>query len=534
MTRFPLFAAALTASLLPYLLPAQQVQWLTPAPTSFNSNPGLPTEVLCASDPDHVYVAGLDSMTILFGSDILGRSALRRLDSDGAVLWAVVLNDSVKVESIASDAAGNVVLGGRYFGQLVIDGTPTVQVPPLHVSMGSFLCAFDADGALLWQHDRSGSEFDDISVASLAFDPQGQLWAALSTFFGSQLVRHDADGLPVATRPLLDTKTIGSISFDPSGGLYVSGAASVPSVSINGTTFPVSDQYNFFVARMNAAGDAQWLHLAHDITFQRPRVVASGTDHAYLLGSQFDTLSWGPLQFQAPEWNSTFFLVRLDSTGVFEWGVEPPQAGMIGHAELGQGMNLGVDDAGNAYVLGSVSGTVDWGNGVVSNTGSLSTRQMSLLSFDPSGAARWQVQGGSSASWDVVHDLDVSADGICHLVATTGAPFTLGSFTVDPGTPRGSVVARVDDAFSTGIVTPTPPATDLQARPSLFTTSFRLACNDATLLANAEVRMLDARGRTVEQAIGADREFGLRLSPGAYTVLVSHGDQVLRARVVKD
>ena len=42
------------------------------------------------------------------------------------------------------------------------------------------------------------------------------------------------------------------------------------------------------------------------------------------------------------------------------------------------------------------------------------------------------------------------------------------------------------------------------------------------------------RGRTVEQAIGADREWGLRLSPGAYTVLVFHGGQVLRARVVKE
>lgn len=534
MTRFPFFAAALTASLLPQPLPAQQVQWLTAAPSSFNSNPGLPTEVLCASDPDHVYVAGLDSLTILFGSDVLGRNTLRRLDSDGTTLWTVVLNDSVKVESIASDATGTVVLGGRYLGQLVIDGTPTVQVPPLHVSMGSFMCAFDADGVMLWQHDRSGSEFDDISVASLAFDPQGQLWAALSTFFGSQLVRLDANGLPVATRPLLDTKTIGSISFDPSGGLYVSGAASVPSVSINGTTFPVTDQYNFFVARMNAAGDAQWLHLAHDITFQRPRVVAVGTDHAYLLGSQFDTLSWGPLQFQAPEWNSTFFLVRLDSMGVFEWGVEPPQAGMTGNAELGHGMGLGVDDAGNAYVLGSVSGTVDWGNGVVSNTGSLSTRQVSLLSFDPSGAARWQVPGGSAAAFDVVYDLAVSIDGICHLAATTGAPFTFGPFTVDPVTSRGSVVARVDDAFSTGIATPAPPTNDLLARPSLFTFSFRLTSSDATMLANAVVRIIDASGRAVEQAIGADREWGLRLSPGSYTVLVFNGGQVLRTRVVKE
>ncbi|MEO8068278.1 MAG: WD40 repeat domain-containing protein [Flavobacteriales bacterium] len=534
MFRTSFFAAALAASLLPQLLSAQQVQWLTVAPNSFNLNPSLPTDVLCARDPDHVYVAGLDSATILYGNDILGRNSLSRLNANGDPVWTVVLNDSVKVESITSNAAGTVVIGGRYFGHLVIDGDPTVAVPPFHTGMGSFICAFDADGLLLWQHDKSGGQIDDVSVASLAFDPQGQLWVALSTFFGSKLVRLNNDGLPVITRLLLETKTIGNICFDPSGGMYVSGSASVPSVSINGTTFPVVEQYNFFLARMNAAGDAQWLHIAHDVTFQRPRVVADGEDHAYLLGSQLDSVSWGNVHFNAPEWNTSFFLTRLDSSGVFEWGVEPPQAGIIGRFGIGQGMGLGVDDDGNAYVLGNVSGSVDWGNGMVSNTGGLQTEQVSLLSFDNAGIARSHIEGGSAVSLDVVHDLAVTHDGICHLVATTGDPFTFGPFTVDPMAVRGSVVARVDPALGTGIGLIAEAEAGLVACPSLFSTSFHLVSGGALSDAAVAVRIIDASGRTVEEAAGLGNELGLRLSPGTYTVLVQRGAQVMRTRVVKE
>jgi hypothetical protein len=285
---------------------------------------------------------------------------------------------------------------------------------------------------------------------------------------------------------------------------------------------------------MNAAGDAQWLRLAHDVTFQRPRVVADGADHAYLLGSQMDTVTWGSVHFHAPEWNTTFFLTRLDSMGVFEWGVEPPQAGIIGRAELGQGMGLGVDDDGNAYVLGSVAGSVDWGNGVVSNTGSLLTQQVSLLSFDNAGIARWQIQGGSDSTLDVVHDLAVTGDGICHLVATTGAPFTFGPFTVDPLAVRGSVVARVDDAVNTGIVEAGTHGAALIACPSVFTNTFRLVSNELPGGTTATVMLIDATGRRVQEEARWGDELGAGLAPGSYAVRVSIGDRVLYTRVVKE
>ncbi len=523
-----LVAFALAAN----LLLAQQVQWLTVAPNTWALNPGLPVNVLCAPDPAHVYAACLSDANYNYGNNIMGSNTLTRSGADGAVIWSTTVGDSVKMESIASDEDGNVILGGRYFQRLLIDGQPVLTAPAGHAGMCSFLCALDENRQLLWQRDVSGDAFEDVNVASLALDQQGRMWVALATFFGARIVRLQADGSEAESWPLVDSKSIGSISFDPFGGLYVSGGATQPSITVNGTSFPVNEAYVFFVARLNAAGDAQWLRTAHAATFQRPRVQADGTGHAYLLGSPYDSLSWGDLHFNGPEWISSFFLTRLDSLGVFDWGVQPPQDGFQGQFELSNGQGLGVDGNGNAYVYGTTYGTVDWGNGVVSTFGSLQDQAVTVLSLDSTGMARWQSQGGSD-SFDVPHDLAVADDGIVHVVGTTGAAFTFGLFTVEPADERGSFVARIDPSVNTGISAAATSDEGLAALPSVFTSSFRLT-TQKPMSGAVSIVVMDATGRVVEGAQHWNDELGLGLARGSYEVVMRVEGRVMRTRVVKE
>ncbi|MEO8589236.1 MAG: hypothetical protein ABI432_07710, partial [Flavobacteriales bacterium] len=294
-------AITLASTLFAELLAAQEVQWLTASPADWLLNPVTPVDVLCAGDPDHVYVAHLDAIAYIY-SQPMGAVTLSRQAADGTVLWSVILGDTVEVESIASDADGNVVLGGRYFQRLLVDGDPVLIYPPDHITEGSFICSWNADGQLLWQQDVSGGEFDDVSVASIALDAQGRFWAALSTFFSAEIVRLGTDGSPVESRSFVESKTIGSISFDPWGGLYVAGAAGSPGITVNGTAYAVTENYAFFLTRLNAAGEAQWLRYAHDITFQKPRVQADQGGHACLIGSYFEPLMWGTIPFADPLW----------------------------------------------------------------------------------------------------------------------------------------------------------------------------------------------------------------------------------------
>ena len=244
-------------------------------------------------DPDHVYVSRLDAIVYTYNQP-MGSSTLSRQGADGATLWSVELGDTVQVESIASDNNGTVVVGGRYFRQLRVDGSPVLSVPSGHVSAGSFLCAWNASGQVLWQMDVSGGPFDDRRVSAIALDPQGRFWAALNTFFEADIVRLNTDGTQAESRTIIDSKLIGGISFDPWGGLYVAGAGESPDITVNGTQFAVPHNYAFFVTRMNAAGVAQWVRSAADISFQEPVVQADASGHAYLLGTYYQPLTWEP------------------------------------------------------------------------------------------------------------------------------------------------------------------------------------------------------------------------------------------------
>lgn len=522
-----LFAAAL----FPRILVAQQVQWLTASPNDWALNPTTPVDALCARDPDHVYVAKLDHIAYTY-SQPMGTITLDRQVADGTVQWSVVLGDSVQVESIASDDNGTVVLGGRYFNRLMVGGAPVIGVPSGHSGSGSFLCAWDENGQLLWQQDVSGGAFDDVSVSSIALDEQGRFWAALSTFFGAEIVRLETDGSQVESRSLVDSKMIGSISFDPWGGLYVAGAAESPDIAINGTVFPVPENYAFFVTRMNSAGDAQWVRSASDITFQKPRVQACTNGTAYLAGSYYEPLTWGTLAFPDPLWSGGLFLTQLDSLGNFSWGVRAPDAPGSGQFTLGRGNALGVDDDGNAYVLGNVAGSLDWGNGVVTGSGTISDRSVALLKFDGTGLPVWGLGGGSTFS-DMMYDLAVASDGVAHLVGVTSDPFTLGPYTVDPVNARASVVARVDPGLSTS-VSEARGTTDLFAYPSVFNSTFRLVSTTFPNDPSTTVTVVDGAGRVVERGQGLSAEFGQGLASGVYAVLVQRNDRSCRAQVVKE
>jgi hypothetical protein len=232
---------------------AQQVQWISSTPIDWLLYPTAPGNVISARDPDHVYVSRLNAIAYTYNQP-MGPSTLSRQGADGSTLWSVELGDTVQVENIASDANGTVVVGGRYFRRLLVDGSPVLNVPAGHGSAGSFLCGWNASGQLLWQQDVSGGAFDDRRVSSITVDHQGRFWAALNTFFQADIVRLNSDGTQAESRTIVDAKLIGSISFDPWGGLYVSGAGESPDITVNGTQFAVPHSYAFFVTRMNAAG----------------------------------------------------------------------------------------------------------------------------------------------------------------------------------------------------------------------------------------------------------------------------------------
>jgi hypothetical protein len=385
---------SLFALALPLLVSAQQPDWLVSWPVNYSMNPGMSRHVLAASDNGNLMSARVLDGTFNYGQDIYGSAAVERLDpSTGQALWSCLLLDSVNIESGAVDASGNVYLAGRSMGDLeVCDGTILAHTGTWW-DVDLFLMKFDPNGIVLWTRNLSTTVPDMTTVPALTIDPNGDLWYATGDFMLARFARIDAQGNDQEVRFIDGAKTIGGMAFDPAGGLYVSGGCNNNAFAFGGLNpvLPANDFYLMFLARYEPNGIGDWAHFAHDITFQFPHVATDDLGHAYLAGNVFDTTSWGGIPFNGPDWVSSVFLTKVDSTGQFLWGLESDPAGgtITGDLDAASSTCVAVDGDGNPYLTGTLRGSVDWGNGVVSDGITLGQRTQTIVSFDPAGTPLW-------------------------------------------------------------------------------------------------------------------------------------------------
>jgi hypothetical protein len=141
-------------------------------------------------------------------------------------------------------------------------------------------------GLIEWTRNLSFVHDQALSIPSLALDPQGRLWYAVSEWGVGKAVRVDESGADMETRIVDGVRTLGTISFDPWGGLYMSGGCENVGFAFGGEAFTNEGTtgYSMFVLRYKPDGTAGFAEFADDITFQEPQVVATADGHAYSQG----------------------------------------------------------------------------------------------------------------------------------------------------------------------------------------------------------------------------------------------------------
>ena len=168
---FPLFMVLATAA------QAQQVQWLTADPIAYEINPDMPTHLVCASDVDHSYIARSTTLSYQYGT-VFGDAEVEQRNAIGATNWSFTLGDTVLLQAMASDLAGNVILGGQFFRQVHLNGEAVLPALNGNEFPESFLIALDVNGNLLWQRNISPADPQGTQLQSITIDPQGPDWYA--------------------------------------------------------------------------------------------------------------------------------------------------------------------------------------------------------------------------------------------------------------------------------------------------------------------------------------------------------------------
>jgi|GEM_PF-2957690 len=150
-----------------------------------------------------------------------------------------------------------------------------------------------------------------------------------------------------------------------------------------------------FVACYSSEGEFQWARAFGGTGDDFGIELVATDDHVSITGLFRETASLSPTGSTAIELTSNGqedgFLIRLDATGEPEWGIG------YGGTSVDSGKDLGIDNAGNIYLLGEFSAEVDLDPGPEEFmlTSANSSLDVVLASYSSEGAFRWAIPFGS-------------------------------------------------------------------------------------------------------------------------------------------
>lgn len=507
---------------------AQHFNWVHSEPVNYSLNYENPYHLIRAAGNNRVYFARTESGILNYSMSLYGTAVLGAYTENGQVLWSHSFGNQIAITALTSDNNGNVYAAGQFMESLQ-SGTDTLLTNTgsgLHADV--FVMCFDSTGQLRWIHNKSISTFSNDVIQTIATDPSGRFYYVLQNWMESLIIPTDSAGNDLPAMTVSGSRLLGSMDFDESGNLYIAGSTESGILTIAGVSTSVTDAYMMFLARINSNGELSWVRLAHDVTFQSPVLATGIGGQTWLAGTINDSTRWGNVPFHATNWVYDIFVTRCDSLGNFSFGIQVPATAPIsGDFRRGQGHFIDTDASGNVYVTGRTRGMVNWGNGVISGSGGPMNTELSLLSFDSTGTARWELSSAVNAA-GIAMNVDVSTDGNCYFAASVVAPAVFGPFTVNASGGQAAVFGRIAPGTVTSggkdLMPAEPGSLTIWPNPASEALFVNLANPD---LHKSAYRIVNSLGQTMQSGIlnstGADSVCSISVSsmlPGLYHLVI--------------
>ena len=396
--------------LLPTLLRAQRpalVPWAWAArATGPAENGGFG---VAADAAGNVYVTGYFRLALTVGRTTLTADStdafVAKYTAQGAPVWARRLGSTgqgVGYEVVA-DAAGNCYVAGMFRGTVAVNAATTLTS---RSDGDEFLVKYDPQGVPVWGQRSSdlAPRFRDPLFPGTYFpvSPYQNLHLAL-----------DGQGNLYSAGRFRGTTTRGPAAFTAQGPAGTSDA---------------------LVTKYTPQGQVQWARQGGGAGNDYAADVAvDAAGNVVVVGGYNAAATFGGTTFPSASAslsdNYNVFVLKYDAQGAVLWG-RPVPASSGDYALL---RAVGVDAAGNAYVLGDFRpnltlGTTSFALPVASSA------HVFLAKYDPQGTVVWARMAGSAPP-NTVHvsnglGLAVHADGTATVTGPYGTTMTFGSLTL--------------------------------------------------------------------------------------------------------
>ena len=281
-------------------------------------------------------------VTSLSGNGSETVSALTIRIDDGPVVCGHFQND-LSIGNLAEQSIGNtdaflVGLDGSGEEQWILTGNSVGANKSTGVST-------DLENNIYW----AGEYWFDTVFGNLT----------LSTLKSSKaifILKANPSGEPIWAKSIEGTgnKILGAMTTDAEGNSYLSGNFS-DSLFVEDTGLLASAEKDFFIIKISPSGDLLWVKQAGISGEIQPRRMSTQNDLIVVTGSMRGSFDFGIDTIQNNTNDSDAFLVAYDSNGEVNWGRK------IGGVNEQAGSDVGFDDHGNIYAVGSFFGLIRLG-----------------------------------------------------------------------------------------------------------------------------------------------------------------------------
>ncbi|AWI26208.1 T9SS type A sorting domain-containing protein [Flavobacterium pallidum] len=343
---------------------SQNFEWLQTPEITFGMNPDGISYPLATDNSGHVYMAGYKENPVPY-NDVMGNVFCNKYDTGGNLLYSKILSGEVTVYEMATDNDGNLIMALGYRHSIVFDniafltGLDDVQY---------LMVKFDPDGNMLWYRPIEIQDSFVNDFRTIVTDSGNNIYIGYDDYNYSYIMKLDASGATQLTITQEYAKMVTSISVDNQGNIYGAGACAESIATFGGVAAGAPFGYNTYAVKYNAAGQFQWIKYVEDVTCPFPQIKAKTPDAVYFSSYLFGSYDFGPINTEGPTEGgfSDFFLAKLNSAGEYQWVRE---VSGIGSVTTGVKNFLELDNEGNIYFAGGTKGVVNWGNGIITDNG---------------------------------------------------------------------------------------------------------------------------------------------------------------------
>jgi hypothetical protein len=366
---------------------AQVFQWANVQPLPLSTSFNTVRNALTLDTADNPVYGRLARAV----SGAYGECVIEKLSPSGISIFSDTIFGKVHLQHLVADRNNNLMAAGLFRDTIRID--TAMRTLPSANTTNCFLLKLDPDGRVVWLRNMTQTNPIYKEIYSLKTDGTNAIWAATSPGFPtSYVMKLDGNGNEAASFQQTNARVISSLAIDADGNVWAAGSTFNGTHSFNGFEVTAPYPYNIYVVRYSPNGTASFVRFVQDITLPSPLLAATGRE-VIMGGGLLAPTSFGGLPAHGPRWVYDLYATKIDSGGSFVWLTEVPFDVGAGDAGPGEGSFLATGPDGSTFATGFTRGTVNWGNGVVTQAQSSTDVLVIKYSFS-NGTVLWAKTAG--------------------------------------------------------------------------------------------------------------------------------------------